>query len=86
MIHHSSFLSALVSSSFCQTFTAISQLYSAGCQLLQNLHGCIHKSHIAVISLGVFWFVWSLTVFPSPFAAGSLSLFLPWYFVSWEST
>jgi hypothetical protein len=41
MVHPSSYFSALASSSICCTFTAISHLCSAGCQLLRNFHGYV---------------------------------------------
>ncbi len=40
-VHPSSYFSDLASSSFCRTFTAISHLCSAGCQLLRNFHGYV---------------------------------------------
>jgi hypothetical protein len=52
-VHPSSYFSALASSSLCRTFTAISHLCSAGCQLvLRNVHGvCSTTSYIAVVPL-----------------------------------
>jgi hypothetical protein len=44
-VHPSSYLSALISSLFCCTFTAISHLCSAGHQLVQNHHGFV-PSHL----------------------------------------
>jgi hypothetical protein len=40
-VRPSSYFSALASSSFCRTFTAVSHLCSAGCQLLRNSHGYV---------------------------------------------
>jgi hypothetical protein len=41
MVHPSSYFSALASSSFWCTLTAISHLCSAGCQLLRTFHGYV---------------------------------------------
>ncbi len=64
MVHPSSYLSALASSSFCHTFTAISHHCSTGHQLLPNLHGIV-PSHL----MELFCF------FPS-FFLGNLPTFL----------
>ncbi len=40
-VHPCSYFSALASSSFCRTFSAISHLCSAGRQLLRNFHGYV---------------------------------------------